>query len=56
MPSKTIRPPLSPASGPSSTQWSARAMTSRLCSMMTTVLPASISRLSMPINAPTSCM
>ena len=44
VPSKTISPPPSPPSGPRSMMWSATFMTSRLCSMTTTVLPASARR------------
>src|SRR5664279_3124114 len=43
-PSATTRPPPSPPSGPMSTIQSAVFTTSRLCSMTTTVLPASTSR------------
>ena len=44
VPSATIRPPRAPPSGPRSTIQSAVLMTSRLCSMTTTVLPVSTSR------------
>ena len=40
VPVATARPPASPPSGPRSMTWSAVLMTSRLCSMTTTVLPA----------------
>ena len=46
----TRRPPAGPPSGPSSTTWSASAITSRLCSMTTTVCPWSTSRCSRPIR------
>ena len=39
MPATTISPPPSPASGPTSISQSAVLMTSRLCSITTTVLP-----------------
>src|SRR5699024_6987692 len=41
VPVATMRPPPSPPSGPRSMMWSAVLMTSRLCSMTTTALPAS---------------
>ncbi len=44
VPAATTRPPRSPASGPRSITQSALLMTSRLCSITTTVLPASTSR------------
>lgn len=40
-PSATTRPPQAPAPGPRSTRWSAARMTSRSCSMTSTVLPRS---------------
>ena len=43
-PMATTRPPASPPSGPRSMTQSAEAITSRLCSMTTTVLPRSTSR------------
>ena len=43
VPSKSTSPPFFPPSGPRSIIQSARRMMSRLCSMMTTVLPASTS-------------
>src|SRR5581483_4482162 len=53
-PSATTRPPPSPPSGPRSTIQSAVLMTSRLCSMTRTVLPASTRRCSTPIRWRTS--
>src|SRR3989454_1919215 len=44
VPAATTRPPWSPAPGPRSITQSARLMTSRLCSITTTVWPASTSR------------
>ncbi len=44
VPAATTLPPSSPPSGPMSTRRSAVLITSRLCSMTTTVLPASTSR------------
>lgn len=44
-PMATTRPPRAPAPGPRSMTQSATLITSRLCSMTTTVLPASTSRL-----------
>src|SRR6185503_7563517 len=46
VPSAMIRPPRAPPSGPRSTIQSAVLMTSRLCSITTTVLPVSTSRCS----------
>src|SRR5439155_497204 len=46
VPSATRRPPPSPPSGPRSTTQSAVLITSKLCSMTTTVLPASRRRCS----------
>ncbi|PAV66643.1 hypothetical protein WR25_26937 [Diploscapter pachys] len=43
VPVATISPPFTPPSGPRSTIQSAVLMTSRLCSMTTTVLPCSTS-------------
>ena len=43
--SRSPRPPAAPPSGPRSIRWSAHRMTSRLCSMTTTVLPWSTSLL-----------
>src|SRR6188508_159073 len=39
VPCAITRPPAEPPSGPRSITWSADLMTSRLCSMITTVLP-----------------
>src|SRR5207249_3321206 len=44
VPAATTSPPLSPPSGPRSMMWSAVLRTSRLCSMTTTVFPASTRR------------
>src|SRR6185503_16860935 len=52
----TTRPPPSPPSGPMSTIQSASAITSRLCSMRTTLLPASTRRCSTRISFSTSAM
>src|SRR5581483_7532686 len=46
VPTATISPPSSPPSGPRSTSQSACLMTSRLCSITSTVLPPSTSRCS----------
>src|SRR6188768_2311709 len=46
VPCAITRPPADPPSGPRSITWSADLMTSRLCSMITTVLPWSTSLLS----------
>ena len=45
-----MRPPCSPAPGPTSTTWSATRMVSSSCSTTMTVLPRSRSRLSVPIS------
>src|SRR2546426_898238 len=55
-PWNTILPPPSPPSGPRSMIQSASAMTSRLCSITTTVLPASTRRCSTWISFSTSAM
>src|SRR5205823_476785 len=44
LPAATPRPPRAPPRGPMSTRWSAALITSRLCSMTRTVLPASTRR------------
>lgn len=54
VPSATISPPASPPSGPRSMIQSATLRMSGWCSMMTTVLPASTSRLSTLISLSTS--
>ena len=43
VPAERRRPPLRPPSGPMSMIWSASLITSRLCSMISTVLPRSTS-------------
>ena len=55
-PAATTLPPPAPASGPMSMIQSASAMTSRLCSTTTTVLPASTSRCSTWMSFSTSAM
>src|SRR5688572_24177361 len=55
-PQTTTLPPPAPASGPMSMIQSASAMTSRLCSTTTTVLPASTSRCSTWMSFSTSAM
>src|SRR5690606_23717968 len=50
VPSAIITPPLEPPSGPISTSQSAVLITSRLCSIMTTVLPWSRRRCSTSSN------
>src|SRR6185503_16493356 len=52
----TIAPPPPPPSGPRSMSQSASAMTSRLCSITTAVLPASTRRCSTRISFSTSAM
>ena len=49
-PECTMRPPCSPAPGPTSTTWSAILMVSSSCSTTMTVLPRSRSRSSVPIS------
>src|SRR5258706_2452413 len=56
MPCATTCPPPSPPSGPRSMIQSASAITSRLCSMTTTVLPASTNRCSTRISFSTSAI
>ena len=56
VPSNTISPPPSPPSGPKSMIWSAVFITSRLCSMTSTVLPASVSRFNTSISLCTSAV
>ena len=49
-PEWTMRPPCSPAPGPTSTTWSATRMVSSSCSTTMTVLPRSRSRFNVPIS------
>ena len=56
VPEATIFPPPAPPSGPRSITMSASATTSRLCSITTTVLPASTSRCSTRTSFSTSAM